>query len=275
MKFAIAVMLSCITLGLYAHVLDSNMDLPLVASDTDAEYHEHEILGFTVHMSAEDTDDHPEKAEEMLWYVRAQLQKMIEVLPLSKVKLLRTVEIWVNDDYDEDDEICGYACYVQEGYTGDAFFQDRDGSVIIRDFEVPIDDAWCCTHALIIHEMAHAFHDQFIVDGWDNEDINTTYRVSKALVDYEDNEVMYPWWSNQLRDHYGMTNDREYFATMTETYFTRYYVYPHNVRDLYEHDQSAYWMIYSFWYAAVVDNEVDPYNEANADFLNNLALPQE
>lgn len=273
MKFAIVGLLCSLALGLYAHVIDSNTELPLVESDTDAEYHEHQILGFTVHMSAEDTDDHPEKAEDMLWYVRAQLQKMIEVLPLSKIKLLRTVDIWVNDDYDEDDETCGLACYVQEGYTGVSFYEDRDGSVIIRDFEEPIKDAWCCTHGLILHEMAHALHDQFIKDGWSNSNINTAYTVSKATKDYEDNQVLYPWWSNQLRDHYGMTNAREYFATMTETFFLWYKVYPHNVRDLYSHDDSAYYTIYNFWYSAVVDNEIDPYANNVSETQPNL--PQE
>ncbi len=263
MKFAIPTAILCgLTLGLHAHVIDSDTELPQVASDTDAEYHEHQILGFTVYMSAQDTDDHPEKAEDMLWYVRSQLQKIIEVIPLSKVKLIRTVDIWVNDDYDEDDEVCGLACYVQDGYTGDDFYEDRDGSAIIRDFEKPIDDAWCCTHGLILHEMAHALHDQFIKDGWDNSNIEVTYEVSKATKEYNDNQVMYPWWTNQTRKHYGMTNAREFFATMTETRFLWYRVYPFNIRDLYEHDQSAYWMVYSFWYAEVVDNEIDPYSSS-------------
>lgn len=81
-----------------AHVLDSNIAItePLAESDTDEEYHRYEFLGWTVHVSAVDASDQPEKTEYALWYMRSKLQTIIEVLPLNKVKFLRKVEFWIN-----------------------------------------------------------------------------------------------------------------------------------------------------------------------------------
>ena len=242
------------------HVLESNITSPMAESDTDAEYHTHEILGFTVHIQVEDVEEQPELAEEMLWFIRGQLQKMIEVLPLDKVKLLRNVETWVNNDgdVDDDDETCSYACYVPERYRGDDFFEDRRGAVIIRDFERPLRNSWCCSFGLMIHEMTHAYHDQFIADGFNNDLIEDTFEDAEDSGDYEDNQVLYPWWDDQYRDHYGMTNEREFFATMTQTFFLWYYVFPHTVRDVYELDRDTYQMVVNAWYTEVEDNEVDP-----------------
>ncbi|MDE0645469.1 MAG: hypothetical protein OXH84_04430 [Gammaproteobacteria bacterium] len=252
-----------------SHVLESNTSFIHAESDTDAEYHKHEILGFTVHILVEDVEDQPELAEQMLWYVRGQLQNLVNVLPSDKLKLLQTVEIWVNDDYDEDDELCGIACYVPERYRGVDFFEDRAGAVIIRDFEILLDSSWCCTFSTMIHEMAHAFHDQFIEDGFNNDFIEETYDDAVDSGDFENNKVMYPWWDEQRRDHYGMTDEYEFFATMSQTYFLWYWVYPYNVRDLYEDFYDAYRMVVNSWFGDVEDGEVDPSSTQNlpADIL--------
>ncbi len=228
-------------------------------SDTDAEYHEHEILGFTVQIIAEEVNRRPEKTDAVMWGIRAQLQRIVEVIPDDKLKLLQQVEIWINDDGDPEDEddICPWTCYIPERYRSrDDFYEDRDGDVIIRQMQPLIDNAWCCTHSTVLHEMSHAYHDQFIEDGFYNDEIEDAYEDAEDSGDYDNNRVMYPWWEDQRAEHYGMTDQFEFFATMSVTFFVGYFRYPYNLRDLYELDRDTYDLILQAWYSDIEDGEV-------------------
>ncbi len=277
MKTATALLLVFACIGLQAHIPQNNSPIVLAENDpTDEEYHKHEILGFTVHISAEDVSDRPEVAEAVLWMVRSKLRRIVEVVPMNKVKLLRQVEIWLNDNWEEDDENCGWACYVPDGYFGSGrFLRDRDGSVVIRDFDYLIDAAWCCTAGTILHELSHAYHDQFIEDGYGNSEIDDEYEDAEDSGDYDDNRVLYPWWDEQYRKHYGMTSAREFFATLSETYFLgAYATYPHNLRDLYHHDRSAYRLIQAAWFSDDIEDGIVSFSEPNSiEVPSNLMKP--
>ena len=253
-------------LATQAHVVQS-ASTPIAFAendDTNEDYHAHEILGFTVHMSSETMNDKPELAESALWMVRSKLQRIIEVIPMNKVKLLRTVEIWLNDYWEEEDDLCGWACYVPKNYAGTGrFYRDRQGTVIVRDLDFLLEAAWCCSSGTFLHEMAHAYHDQFIEDGYYNTKIYDEYEDAKDSGDYDDNRVLYPWWEDQYVEHYGMTSATAFFATMTETYFLgSYRTFPHNIRDLYSYDRSVYRLINNAWFSNDIDGDTVSFSEA-------------
>lgn len=266
MKYLTLPLALVLGIHLNAHVVQDNVPIPQADDDpTDEEYHKHEILGWTVHISSEDMSDRPETSEAALWMVRSKLRRIVEVVPMNKVKLLRTVEIWINDNWEEGDELCGWACYVNEGYRGSGrFLRDRDGSVIIRDMDYLLDAAWCCSSSTFLHELAHAYHDQFLEDGFNNREIDDEYEDARDSGDYDDNRVLYPWWEEQYREHYGMKNAREFFATMSETYFLGMFTtYPHNLRDLYHYDRSAYNLIYRAWFSENISGGIVSFSEGS------------
>ena len=264
MKTAIALLLAFACAGLQAHVLETNINLPLVESDTDAEYHTHQIQGWTVHIIASEVSDKPEQAEAMLWYMRGQLTDIVQRLPADKVKLLRTVEIWINNDADEDDDGCNVACYIPQNYGGSEFYEDRRETVILRNFDYILGAAWCCTDTLMIHELAHAYHDLFLEDGFYNDDIEDAYDEAKESGKYDENAVMYPWWDPLFVEHYGMTDASEFFATMTETFFLDYKTYPFNIAMLWSHDRDVYDLIYRAWYSSVTSDNTVYFSEPNS-----------
>lgn len=251
MKKAVLTVLALACTSLGAHVVESTDVVTQSASDPNGEYHKHEILGWTVHILEDDVSDRPETAEAMLWFIRGQLADVTQRMPQDKVKLLRTVEIWINDDGDEDDTVCPFACYIPNRFVGSRFFRDRRESVILRDFDGILESAWCCTDTLLIHELAHAYHDLFIEDGFNNDEIEDAYDDAVDSELYDDNPVMYPWWEDLFVEHYGMTDDEEFFATMTETWFNDYYTFPFNIGDLYIYDYDTYDLIYRAWYTPV------------------------
>ena len=136
--------------------------------------------------------------------------------------------------------------------------------MILRDFDVILSQAWCCTDTLLIHELAHAYHDRFLEDGFNNDDIEDAYDVAKESGDYDDNAVMYPWWDDLFVEHYGMTDASEFFATMTETFFLDYYTYPFNVALLWSHDRDTYNLILNAWYSQVTSGNVVYFSEPNS-----------
>ena len=74
--------------------------------------------------------------------------------------------------------------------------------------------------AVILHELAHAYHDQFLT--FEHPEIIAAYNKARQKGDY--NKVML--YTGQSVKHYAMTNHKEYFAEGTEAYFYRNDFYP-------------------------------------------------
>ena len=67
---------------------------------------------------------------------------------------------------------------------------------------------------IVLHELAHAYHHQVL--GMWNPDIRQTYEAAKAKGLYRNVSF---WTGNIAPVGYAMSNEREYFAGLTEAYF--------------------------------------------------------
>jgi hypothetical protein len=73
---------------------------------------------------------------------------------------------------------------------------------------------WTITQPwMVLHELAHGYHHQVL--GFDNAEVRASYDRAVASKSYE--SVLHI--SGQKRRHYALTNDKEYFAEITEAYF--------------------------------------------------------
>ena len=95
--------------------------------------------------------------------------------------------------------------------------------------------------AVILHELAHAYHDQFLT--FDQPDIIAAYNKAKEKGDY--NKVML--YTGQSVKHYAMTNHKEYFAEGTEAYFYRNDFYPFVRAELKKHDLVLHQVLEKVW----------------------------
>jgi hypothetical protein len=66
---------------------------------------------------------------------------------------------------------------------------------------------------VVLHELAHAYHDQIL--GFDHPGIVAAWKKFRGGRKYTSVLTSY----GPLREHYGLTNEKEFFAEMTETYF--------------------------------------------------------
>ena len=95
--------------------------------------------------------------------------------------------------------------------------------------------------AVVLHELAHAYHDQFL--GFGNAEVEAAYSKAKQSGSYD--EVL-DHLGNNVR-HYGMNNAKEYFAEATEAYFYRNDFYPFVQGELRKHDPLMFEVLERLW----------------------------
>lgn len=95
--------------------------------------------------------------------------------------------------------------------------------------------------AVVLHELAHAYHDQFL--GFDDPEIVAAYDHAKASGIYE-NVLLY---TGEHVRHYGLTDAKEYFAEGTEAYFYRNDFFPFVRAELAEFDPQLHSVLEKVW----------------------------
>ena len=95
--------------------------------------------------------------------------------------------------------------------------------------------------AVILHELAHGYHDQFL--SFDNPEIIAAFDRAKEAGIYED-VLLYT--GKNVR-HYGLSNHKEYFAEGTEAYFYRNDYYPFVRAELKQHDPGLHDLLRKVW----------------------------
>ncbi len=94
---------------------------------------------------------------------------------------------------------------------------------------------------VILHELAHAYHDQVL--GFDEPRIKALYEKFKAS-GRGDKALVY---SGQRVKHYGLTTPMEFFAEMTEAYFGSNDFFPFNRAELMEAEPEIHALLAEIW----------------------------
>jgi hypothetical protein len=93
----------------------------------------------------------------------------------------------------------------------------------------------------LLHELAHAYHDQVL--DFENEKIQAAYTRFKERGVYE--SVLHTG-GRKLR-HYGLTNQKEFFAELTESYFGVNDFYPFNRAELLQAEPEIHALFKKIW----------------------------
>jgi hypothetical protein len=95
---------------------------------------------------------------------------------------------------------------------------------------------WC-----VLHELAHAYHDQVL--GFDDNWIRTAYERYKKSGHGDDVLLA----TGERGRHYALTDHKEFFAEMTESYFGTNDFYPFNRGELMTAEPEIYQLMLSVW----------------------------
>lgn len=101
-----------------------------------------------------------------------------------------------------------------------------------------LDQPW-----MVLHELAHAYHDRDLEGGYENAPILEAYRAAKEKGLFT--RVM--GWKGVERDGYAETNQMEYFAELTEAYFGQNDMFPFVRGELLKHDPRGFQVVADAW----------------------------
>ena len=167
------------------------------------------------------------------------LQRIKYILPEEKVAELQKLPIWV--------ELDGRLGNMQ--YHPDRGWLVKNGHDprLVKHVHVPrarrlYDRGMWAKHPyVILHELAHAYHDQVL--SFDHEEIVAAYNAAKREGIY-DNVLLFT--GAKVR-HYALSNHKEYFAESTEAYLGVNDFYPFVRAELKEHDPRMFSLMQKFW----------------------------
>ena len=94
---------------------------------------------------------------------------------------------------------------------------------------------------VILHELAHAYHDQVL--GFDEPRVREAHEKYKKS-GHGDKTLLY---DGRRVKHYALTNHKEFFAEMTESYFGMNDFFPFNRAELKEAEPEIYQLMADIW----------------------------
>ncbi|MGV3613929.1 MAG: hypothetical protein ACO1SV_01220 [Fimbriimonas sp.] len=198
------------------------------------------IEGWTFRVDRAWMQAQPAKWNEVRQEFANQAYRIRRAVPPAALGKLRQVVIWVHPKSPET--IC--AAY----HPGAEWLREHKMNPdMAKGIEIGnVDNFLAWTHHqpwMLLHELAHAYHDRFLPNGFDNPDLKAAHAAAVAAKRYE--RVLK--WDGVQDRHYGLNNPMEYFAEASEAYFGRNDFYPFVRPELKEFDPEGFAMVERLW----------------------------
>jgi hypothetical protein len=197
------------------------VDAPKPASHTVRQ-----IEGWTVHIDGRLLDG-PDKplGERALHILSARLYAITLVVPADKTKRLQQVPLWLDATHGKLKSMQYHPSveWLKENGYDPALAKcvHIPDAAYFSSAEIQFQQPWA-----VLHELAHAYHDQVL--SFDNAEIKAAWRKFVDGGKYKS----VPHMNGRMRPHYGLTNQMEFFAEMTEAYFGMNDFFPFNRAEL-------------------------------------------
>ena len=183
--------------------------------------------------------ENAEVGNEVLKALANHLQRVKYIVPEARVEELQRLRIWI----DWNHKLGNMQYHPSRGWLEK---NGHDPNLtqhvhIPRAKQLLSKSQWAKHPYVILHELAHAYHDQII--GFDRPQIMSAFEAAKTAGLYE--EVLS--FTGRKVKHYALTNHKEYFAESTETYFGVNDFYPFVRAELKEYDPRTYQLMEDIW----------------------------
>lgn len=210
---------------------------PFVHEPTDS-YTALTMHGFTVLVSKA-AWAHQGITRPALELLESKLAQVIELTPEHTHESLRTVRFWI----EQHNPGFPCACYHpgSQWLSENGYNTDKTGGIEITNTEHFVEWTDRDQPFMVLHELAHAYHDRVL--DFSHPEIRAGFEQAQKLEKYESVRHI----SGQDRRHYGLNNEREYFAELTESYFGMNDFEPFTRDELAEFDPIGLEMIERMW----------------------------
>lgn len=186
--------------------------------------------------------------QRALKFLEAKLAEIKLIVPAERVKDLQTVTIVL-------DLTCGKLGPMQyhpsAGWLkANGFSEDLARCVHLpRAADVATSRNVREQPMVILHELSHAYHDQFL--SFDEPRVKAAYEAFKKS-GHGDQALLY---NGKRVRHYGLTDHKEFFAEMSEAYFGWNDFYPFNRAELMESEPELYKLLAEIWSGKPKENK--------------------
>lgn len=200
-----------------------------------------DIEGWTVHVDpALIEGESSQDGEKALMMLANHLQRIKILLPSESLKKLQTIEIWIELDHPRLNSMQYHPS--KRWLVSNNHDPRLTRKVHITQARQLLSRQQMLKHpAVILHELAHGYHDQFL--GFDNPEIEAVYDAAKEKGIYED-VLLY---TGDTVRHYGLNNAKEYFAEGSEAFFYRNDFFPFVRAELERHDPELHELLARVW----------------------------
>ncbi|MEQ2009366.1 MAG: metallopeptidase [Limisphaerales bacterium] len=203
-----------------------------------------DIEGWKVHVEPALIDgEHREEGAKALTMLANHLQRIKILVPAAPLAKLQTIEIWIEHSHPL---LKAMQYHPSKGWLVANGHDPRlTRKVHITVAKELFSRGQMFKHpAVILHELAHGFHDQIL--SFEHPEVLAAYNKAKDAGTYE-SVLLY---TGKKVKHYGLTNHKEYFAEGTEAYLYRNDFYPFVRAELKEHDPALHDVLEKIWGAA-------------------------
>ena len=176
--------------------------------------------------------------DETLKLLAVHLYDINRMVPRPALDKLHAVPIWVEAGNPKVKCMCYHPS--RKWLEENGFNPEKAGSVELGN-PVTFFDWTHHQRAMVLHELAHAYHHHVL--GYDNPDIKAAYRAAMKSKSYE--SVLF--YTGIQKRAYACNNDQEYFAELTEAYFSTNDFYPFVRPEVKEHEPTGFEMLKKVW----------------------------
>lgn len=183
---------------------------------------------------------HAEEGAKTLRMLGDHLNRISILLDADRLKKLRTCEIWIEHHH----PTLGNMQY----HPGAAWLKTHGHDPrLVKKVHIPRASALIAKKqmlkhpAVVLHELAHAYHDQFL--DFNHKEIRDTWNQAMGEKLYDKVLII----DGRFVKHYATTNHKEYFAESTEAYFYRNDFFPFVRAELKKHDPRMFKLMEQIW----------------------------
>jgi hypothetical protein len=203
-------------------------------------YESRPLEGWTIRVLSRFPVDEPRLFDDTWTLLRYQLLQIVRVVPPAAVEKIRTIPIWL--ELNEPHHPC--ACYHPDAEWLRAHDMNPEKAKGVELANARNFLSWTKQQPwMVLHELAHGYHDLFLEGGHDNPDL------AEALIRAREARLYDKVLHINGRDdrHYALTNQAEYFAEQTEAYFGTNDFFPFVRPELKRHDPRMHDLVRHLW----------------------------
>lgn len=202
---------------------------------------ERKIEGWTVFIDNRLLEGESKAAgDHALRILANRLYDIKHVVPAETVKRLQQVPIWLDQSHGK---LRPAQYHPSAGWLKANGFSEK----LARCVHIPVASEFSSVNHQrvqpwsVLHELAHAYHDQVL--GFDHAEIKAAFVRFKESGKYEN--VLHI--NGKKTKHYALTNEKEFFAELSESFFGHNDFFPFNRAELQREEPEIYTLLAKVW----------------------------